>query len=72
MAVADDSHVLVPTGCALTVRVYGLASAVLVVWANNMLGTVDAGKDMKAHVGSQVTWYSIEADPHSKSGVGVN
>jgi hypothetical protein len=69
-----DSQVVVPTGRALTVTVYDLASAVLVAYANSMLETVEVGRVNRLGVvlvGEYVTWYSIEADPQS-TGVAVN
>ncbi len=60
MAVVGDSQVEVPTGRALTVKVYVWASAVLVVEANKILAEVELGKDIRLAVvlvGEIVTWY---------------
>jgi hypothetical protein len=66
VAVVGDNHVEVPVGCALTVTVYVLASAVFVAFANSMLETVEVGRVIRLGVvpaGEIVTWYSITADP---------
>jgi hypothetical protein len=66
--VVGDSQVEVPTGRALTVKVYVWASAVFAEWANVILAVVGIGKVIRSGevlVGEYVTWYSIAADPHS-------
>jgi hypothetical protein len=50
VAVADDVHVVSPTGRALTVTVYVLASAVFVAYANSMLETVEVGRVIRLGV----------------------
>ena len=71
---AEYVHVAVPTGRALTVTVYTFASAVLVAYANSVLGTVEVGKVIRLGVVLEVeyvTWYSIER-PQSVLGVTMN
>jgi hypothetical protein len=48
--VVGDRHVIVPTGRALTVKVYDYASAVLVVEANVILAVVEVGTEKRLAV----------------------
>ncbi len=72
VAVVRDSQVDVPTGRALTVIVYVLASAVFVDRPNVILAEVEVGKDIKlavVFVGEYVTWYSIEGPQYMEVAV---
>jgi hypothetical protein len=70
--VVGDSQVAVPTGLALTVTEYAYASAMLVVWANDILAVVEIGNYIRFGVvlaGEIMTLYSMEVPQYMEVAV---